>query len=180
MDIVDLIDLDEMGLFLESTNRKFGKMVRGLRADNKGAYNRGVKMSFLVAVSGDVDDPMRWHVDWIGEGTTVERFLAFVERIVGNLEDRYMGRSFYFTMDNLNVHKNLAVVNVILNGGHRLVFRAPYYAVDGAIEYVFNTIHTGLLLYYNTITTMDELSNAAALIFGNIPTFVPYFQHVGF
>ena len=83
-------------------------------------------------------------------------------------------------MENLNVHKNPAVVNGILNGGHRLVFHVPYYTVDDAIEYVFNTIHTGLLSYYNTITTMDELSNAVALIFGNIPTFVPYFQHVGF
>ena len=103
-----------------------------------------------------------------------------MERIIGDLEERYPGRSFFFTMDNINVHKNPGVVNEILNHGHRLVFRAPYYAVDGAIEYVFNTIHTGLLSYYNTITTMDELSNAAALIFGNIPTFVPYFQHVGF
>lgn len=180
VDLADIIDLDEMGLFLESTNRKFGKTLRGLRADDKGAYNRGVKMNFLAAISGDGDDPMRWHVDWIGEGTTVERFLAFMEMIVGDLADRYPGRSFCFTMDNLNVHKNPAVVNAILNNGHRFVFRAPYYAVDGAIEYVFNTIHTGLLSYYNTITTMDELSNATALIFGNIPTFVPYFQHVGF
>ena len=91
-----------------------------------------------------------------------------MERIIGDLEERYPGRSFCFTMDNLNVHKNPAVVNVILNGGHRLVFRAPYYAVDGAIEYVSNTIHTGLLSYYNTITTMEELKNATALIFGNL------------
>ena len=180
VDIADVIDLDEMGLFLESTNRKFGKTLRGLRADDKGAYNHGVKMKFLAAISGDGDDPMRWHVDWIGEGTTVERFLDFVELIVGDLADRYPGRSFCFTMDNLNVHKNPAVVNVIFSGGHRLVFRAPYYAVDGAIEYVFNTIHTGLLSYYNTITMMEKLKNTTALIFGNIPTFVPYFKHVGF
>ena len=83
-------------------------------------------------------------------------------------------------MDNLNVHKNPAVIMEIMNAGHRLVFRAPYWAVDGAIEYVFNTIHTGLLSYYNHVSTMEELSNCAALIFGNIPTFTPYFTHVGF
>ena len=78
------------------------------------------------------------------------------------------------------MHRNPAVVQEILNHGHRLVFRAPYYAVDGAIEYVFNTIHTGLLSYYNKISTMDELANVTVLIFNNIPTFRPYFTHVGF
>ena len=180
VEIDDLIDIDEMGLFLESTNRKFGKTLRGLRADQKGVYNRGLKMNFLAGVCGDRVDPMRWSIDWIGEGTTVEIFLGFMTTIVDDLGERYPDRSFCFTMDNLNVHKNPAVVNLVLNAGHRLVFRAPYYAVDGAIEYVFNTIHTGLLSYYNTVSTMDELSNAAALIFGNIRTFYPYFTRVGF
>ena len=83
-------------------------------------------------------------------------------------------------MNNLNVHYNPAVVNSILNGGHRLIFRAPYYAVDGAIEYVFNTIHTSLLLYYNELSTMDELKNATVRMFNGILTFTPYFEHVGF
>lgn len=97
---------------------------------------------------------MRWHEHWIGEGTTVERFLDFIDRILVDLALRYPGRSICFTFDNLNVHRNPAVVQEILTHGHRLVFRAPYYAVDGAIEYVFNTIHIGLLSYYNKISTM--------------------------
>jgi transposase len=32
--------------------------------------------------------------------------------------------------------------------GHRYLFRAPYWSVDGPIEYVFNTIHTHLLSYF--------------------------------
>ena len=100
--------------------------------------------------------------------------------ILDDLEARYPGRSFCFTKDNLNVHKNPAVIFEIINRGHRIVFRAPYWAVDGAIEYVFNTIHTGLLTYYNEISTMDELLNSSLLIFGYIPSFRPYFQHVGF
>ena len=83
-------------------------------------------------------------------------------------------------MDNLNVHKNHAVVMEIMNQGYRLVFCAPYWEVDGAIEYVFNTIHTGLLSYYNQIAIMEELANATALIYGNIPIFTPYFAHIGF
>ena len=46
IDVDDLINLDEMGLSLESQNRKIGKTVRGARADQKGQYNRGVKMNF--------------------------------------------------------------------------------------------------------------------------------------
>ena len=110
----------------------------------------------------------------------MERLLDFVLRIVRDLAKRYPGKSFCFMVDNLNVYKNAAVVNEILNADHHLVFRAPYYAVDRAIEYVFNTIHTGLLLYYNETNTMEELSNITALIFNNIPTFTPYFVHVGF
>ena len=30
VNVVNLLDLDEMGLFLKSTNRKFGKMLRRL------------------------------------------------------------------------------------------------------------------------------------------------------
>ena len=82
---------------------------------------------------------------------------------MNELEERHPGRSFCFTMDNLNVYHNAGVVNLILNAGHCLVFRAPYWAVDGAIEYVFNTIHTGLLMYYNQLRDMDELVNATLI-----------------
>ena len=180
VDVNNLIDINKMGLFLESTNRQFGKTLTWLRADQKQVYIRDLKLNFLAAACGDRVDPMRWSVDWIGEGTTVEVFLEFMTTIVDNLGNRYPNQSFCFTMDNLNVHKNPAVVNLILNAGHWLVFWVLYYAVDGAIEYAFNTIHTGLLSYYNTITTMDELSNAAARLFNSIPTFTPYFEHCGF
>ena len=123
---------------------------------------------------------MRWHDNWIGEGTTVERFVELVERIIMELAKRHPDRSFCFTMDNLNVHHNAGVVNLIHNAGHCLVFRAPYWSVGDAIEYVFNTIHTNLLTYYNQLQDMDDLANATLLIFGNIPTFYPYFVHVGF
>ena len=83
-------------------------------------------------------------------------------------------------MDHLNVHHNPGVIQEILNGGHRLIFQAPYWAVNGAIEYGFNTIHTGLLSYYNHISTMDELTNTTVLIFENISTFTPCFIHFMF
>ena len=40
VNINDMIDINEMGLYLETTNRKLGKTVRGMRADDEGNYNR--------------------------------------------------------------------------------------------------------------------------------------------
>jgi len=126
VDVRDLIDLDEMGLFLESTKRKYGKTLRGTREDHEGQYNRGIKLNFLAAISGDNDDPMRWHEIWSGEGTTIGLFVVFMVRILDDLHERHPGRSFCFTMDDLAMHRNAGVVNEIVNRGHRLVYRAPY------------------------------------------------------
>ena len=72
VDIADLINLDEMEFFLESTNRKFGKTVRGLRADDKGAYNRGLKMNFLAAICGDGGpNEVACRLDWRGDNCRV-------------------------------------------------------------------------------------------------------------
>ena len=83
-------------------------------------------------------------------------------------------------MDNLNVHRNELIVNMILEDDHKIVFRAPYYAVDGAIEYVFNTLQTTLMIHFNEIDSMDELRNRVDQVINNIVSFRPYFEHVGF
>ena len=36
-------------------------------------------------------------------------------------------------------HHNAQVSAMVLAAGHRIMFRAPYYPVDGPIEFVFNT-----------------------------------------
>ena len=56
-------------------------------------------------------------------------------------------------MDNLNTHRNQIVAAMINIHGHRIVFRAPYYPVDGPIEYVFNTIQHGVSLAMYNINT---------------------------
>jgi hypothetical protein len=35
---------------------------------------------------------------------------------------------------------------MIHTAGHRVMFRAPYYPIDGPIEFVFNTIETFLTI----------------------------------
>ena len=54
-------------------------------------------------------------------------------------------------MDNLVTHKHPAVLYAIFAARHRVVFRAPYYLVDRAIEYVFNSIHHQLTYHVHNI-----------------------------
>ena len=72
------------------------------------------------------------------------------------------------------------VLGLITGNGHRYLFRAPYWYVDGPMEYVFNTIHTHLLMYYNKIHDLDELEHALDLIIADLTHFERYFFHVGF
>ena len=83
-------------------------------------------------------------------------------------------------MDNLNVHKNPMVWMLIVNRGHQVVFRAPYWAVDGAIEYVFNTVHTMIEVLFGNVNTFEELQVVVDNIIAALPSFVRYFTHVGF
>ena len=175
-----IIDCDEMGLELEHQNRSFGKTAVGERCDQKGVYNRNEKLNVLMAVVGCDVIPSRWSELWTGEGTTLYRFYHFIERIVNDINERFPGQTFTFTMDNLNVHKNPLVIGLILNGGHQVVFRAPYWAVDGAIEYIFNSIHTLLEVLFDNIADMEELILCVENIMASMPSFRPYLQHVGF
>jgi len=75
-------------------------------------------MNFLAGICGYDADPMRWSETWIGKSTTIESFLASVVRILDDLEERRPGHSFCFTMVNLNVNRNGAIVAEITNQGH--------------------------------------------------------------
>jgi len=111
---------------------------------------------------------MRWHEQWMEGGTTIERFHGFIDRVLENLDQNHPGRSFVFTMDNLSAHRNPLVTNRILNAGDRYVFRASYWPVDGAVEYVFNALQSKLRIYFNRLETMDDLRNRINLTVGGI------------
>lgn len=83
-------------------------------------------------------------------------------------------------MDNLNSHKHAIIAAMILGAGHRLIFRAPYYPVDGPIEYFFNTIQNLLCIQMREIHGMDSLRQKIIDIVGSIDEFSSYFRHVGF
>ena len=85
-------------------------------------------------------------------------------------------------MDNLNIHKHPMIWDMIEDAGYRVVFRAPYWSCDGAIEYVFSTIHVKLQMCETNVSTVDDLIlELDDIIFGMVDTsFYCYFQHVEF
>ena len=61
--IRDIIDTDEMGLFLESLNRCFGKTPQGERCNDRGAFKNYVpKLNVLAGICGDLQGPRRANV----------------------------------------------------------------------------------------------------------------------
>ena len=183
-DAKDMIDIDEAGFKLESQDRKRGKTVRWRRCDARGKYKKGEKnVSLLMGISGDDDDPFEFHQQFSEGGTTLWRFYSFMVDFIDWLDVNRPGRTFCFTMDNLNIHRHATIINLIEDAGHRIVFRAPYWSCDGAIEYVFNTLHMKLQMDDdNRASTVEELIDKIDdIIFAmSIVGFAAYFEHVGF
>ena len=178
--VADIIDIDECSIFLEQINRTCGKGMQGDRVTEQGAYSKTAKVNLMMAICGDPAMPERWHEMWEEGGTTIDRFVDFLERVINDLEAIAPNRTFYFTMDNLSSHTSARVSNLVIGRGHRLIFRAPYYPIDGAIEYVFNTLQASLRLKMYQIDTREDLMLNIEQSIANIAIFTPYFCHVGF
>jgi hypothetical protein len=147
---------------------------------HNGVYGHKEKVNLLLAICGDNIGRMCWHKQWIEGGTSIERFYKLIDCFFDDLAQNHPGRLFVFTMDNLRAHKNTLVTNQILNSGHRYEFSAPYWPVDGAVEYVFNAIQSKLRIYFNCLETMEDLRNCINLTVGGMFSFYYYSKHVGF
>ena len=113
-----IIDLDECGVFIKTTgNRNHGKAYTGYRVREEGAYGKSEKWNLLLAVCGE--DGMnggasrRWTDIWLEGGTTVNKMLGFVNLILQDIGPAVGNRFYVFTMDNLNSHKNVAVIALL-------------------------------------------------------------------
>ena len=57
------------------------------------------------------------------------------------------------------MHHDERILDLIESNGHKHFFRAPYWAIDGPMEYVFNSVHVHLLMNYGEVDDLDELEN---------------------
>ena len=107
--------------------------------------------------------------------------IDFIRRIIEDLATIEVKDSrFCFIMDNLRSHHNQHMLAIIIAVGHRIVFRALYYPVDGPIEYVFNTIQGVLRVRNYLISDAATLQNEIDHAIVTIPSFAPYFINCGF
>ena len=149
-----------------------------------GPYSKTEKWNFLMAVCGEegvLGNPSRrWMKIWTEGGTTLEKFYEFIEEILMDIGPAGPGNWVCFTMDNLNVHKNPGVLALIHAYGHGVCFRAPYYAIDGPIEYIFNTlqglIRSRLYEIYDSRSLLAVISQSIQ----SINDFSCYFRCCGF
>ena len=174
----DSIDLDEAAVYVETTNRKGGKAYIGVRVREEGPYNHSEKFTITLGISGAAAGE-RWMEFEQKSGTTAIDTYNFVHRIIDDIGPGTPARRRCFHMDNLLAHRNPAVLWLIVASGHRFAFRAPYYAVDGSVEYVFNTIQHDLTLALGAVKNANDLRDEVFPILGNINDFVNYFHNVG-
>ena len=180
----DMIDCNEAGVFLETSNRGTGKAHKTVRVISRGPYSKTEKWNLMLGVSGEeggVENPSRrWRTLWLRGGTTIVRVLEFVNLVLADIGHGTPQRRYCFTMDNLSAHKNQAVAALIHGHGHRLVFRAPYYPMDGPIEYIFNTLQGLLRSNMHNINDSATLLNEIGNAIGVMDDFSPYFLNCGF
>jgi hypothetical protein len=134
-----------------------------------------------MAILGNRNYNMEWHDVWSQEegGTDVYCAYVFLQRVIAKLAIDHPDCLFCLTMDNLNSHKNPMVLNLITGAGHRYLFHAPYWSVNGPIEYLFSAIHTNLLMFFTEIQDLDQLLNCLDEIINDMGGFRFLFRSVG-
>ena len=133
-----------------------------VRCDDRGKYKKGEgSISLLMSISGNerAGQTFSFHRCYTEGGTDLWRSFNFMLELCDWFDAHRPGRSFLFTMDNLNIHKHPVILNLIHGCNHCVIFWAPYWSCDGAIEYIFNTIQTKLQMDVYGVDTVFDMVN---------------------
>ena len=112
-----LIDIDECGIEIQRTNRKYGHAPAGIRIVKPGHYSKETKLTVLLAVEagdpalpphvwGSTGNPRRWLRILRKGGTSTFDFNDYLESICEDLRDNHPvgcigNQSRIFLWDNL-------------------------------------------------------------------------------
>lgn len=99
--VEDLIDLDECGLFVETADKHIGKAYVGNRVRQEGNYQKSEKWTLLLGIAGSAAAE-RWQMMWLEGGTTGDKMIEFITRVLNEIEQGTPARRRCFTMDNLS------------------------------------------------------------------------------
>ncbi len=116
----NMIDVDKAGFKIKNTTPSFGKTVLWIHCYLEGEYNQEKKVNFMMAISADPHYCMERHNIWPQEegGTDLFWFHVFFWRVIAQLAINQPGRSFCFTMNNLNMHKHQMFLGLITRGNN--------------------------------------------------------------
>jgi len=132
-----LIDIDETGVVLFTTERGWGHALRGQRAVTYAPPERGKKYTVILAISNH--GVVSWLV--VNNNTNTELFVNFIRH---NLHPALGECGHFLMMDNLSAHHTAAVVQEVKQTGHQLLFRPPYSLDYAPVELAFKKVKTYL------------------------------------
>ena len=192
-----LIDIDECGIELNSTNRKYGHSFTGVRVVKPGHYSRDTKLTVLLAVEagdpalpehirGSTHNPRRWLRILVKAGTSTIDFNSFVEAICLDLEN-YRPEGMVgndrrvFLWDNLASHCS-PIIHQTVEGtyNHLIIRRPPYKPSDAPIEYIFCSLICELQSRTFEFNNLAELIHAIQVVVTNLNGFNNTFNKLGY
>jgi hypothetical protein len=121
-----IINFDEAAIFIETTNRGYGKCYINRRYTEEGPYNHSEKYTFTAAIRSGPNGGCWVDVD-LRPGTGVIDTYDFLQNIVnqlgvGGMNAAGVDNTHTFMCDNLAAHHNALIVLMLNNNQHRLVF----------------------------------------------------------
>ena len=192
-----LIDVDEIGIEIQRSNRKYGHSFTGVRVVKPGHYSRDTKLTVILAVEagdpelapevrGSIDNPRRWLRIMVKPGTTTLDFNDFLVSVCQDIQNNHpMGmignHSRVFLWDNLRSHCS-PIIHQTVEGeyGHIIIRRPPYKPSDAPIEYVFCHLICELQGRTYNINNLNELIHSIQLVVTNLRGFNNTFNKLGY
>ena len=187
-----LIDVDECGIELQRTNRKYGHTYCGVRMVKPGHYSKDTKLTIILAVEpgdpalqpevqGSIQNPRRWLRILIKAGTTTLDFNQFLRYVCTNLQNHHPdgmigNHSRIFLWDNLSSHCS-PIIHQTVEGEfeHIIIRRPPYKPADAPIEYIFCSLMQELqsrtFETNNLVQLIQQIQNVVANLSGFNNTF---------
>ena len=158
-----LLDFDEMAVFMEQINPKYGHAHKSIRIRKPGHYSKSEKLTVIMAIEpgdpslppnqdGSVQNPRRWFDIREATGTNAVDFARFSDKVLTELETRPAPNDLdddrCLMYDNLSSHLTPIVAQTIEGRPTQNRFysvpRPPYQPKYGPIEYIFGQIGAAL------------------------------------
>ena len=192
-----LIDVDECGIEITRTNRKYGHCSCGIRVVKPGHYSRDTKLTIILAVEagdpalqpevrGSIQNPRRWLRIHIKAGTTTLDFNNFLRYVCTNLAENHPNgmignHSRVFLWDNLTSHCSPIIHQTVEGEFEHLIIRRPSYKPsDAPIEYVFCNLMQELQTRTFEVNNLVQLVQAIQNVVANLGGFNNTFNKLGY